>query len=84
VTTPFLLKIHEVPIDCSRWTPLGMRYFLAECGFPFEKVEAYSWGNRSCVKGNFNHWQIYRRWRHSLANEPDFPVVVWALAQKDG
>jgi hypothetical protein len=61
-----------------------MRYFLAECGFPFEKVEAYSWGNRSCVKGNFNHWQIYRRWRHSLANEPDFPVVVWALAQKDG
>ena len=27
VITPFLIKIHNVPIDCSRWTEDGMRYF---------------------------------------------------------
>ena len=24
VTTPFLLKVHDDPQDCSRWTPTGM------------------------------------------------------------
>src|SRR5436190_12858774 len=38
LTTPFLLKIHDIPIDCSRWTPLGMKYFLQEAGFPFERI----------------------------------------------
>ena len=44
VTTPFLLRLHEYPLDCTRWTPTGMRYFLAECGFSFEKIQVYSWG----------------------------------------
>jgi hypothetical protein len=82
VTTPFLLRIHDAPIDCSRWTPTGIRYFLAECGFPLDGVNAYSWGNRACVRANFTRWQKYQAWRHSLADEPEFPVVVWALAQK--
>jgi SAM-dependent methyltransferase len=83
VTTPFLVKVHDYPQDCSRWTPTGMRYFLAECGFPLEGVEAYSWGNRSCVEANFRRWEIFRRWRHSLVDEPEFPIVVWALARRD-
>ena len=42
-----------------------------------------SWGNRQCVVGNFDRWPAYRRW-HSLRNEPDFPVQVWAFAAAPG
>jgi hypothetical protein len=82
ITTPFLIRIHNHPVDCSRWTETGLKYLLAECGFDPERVKTGSWGNRACVVGNFARWQIYQRWRHSLTNEPDFPVMVWALARK--
>jgi SAM-dependent methyltransferase len=82
VTTPFLIRVHNSPTDCSRWTETGIKFFLAECGFSMERIRAGSWGNRACVRANFSHWASYRRWFHSLKNEPDFPVVVWALAQK--
>ena len=81
VSTPFLVKIHGHPVDCTRWTPLGMQYFLAECGFPMDGIQTYSWGNRRCVRANWRKWPAYRPW-HSLRNEPDFPVSVWALAKK--
>jgi SAM-dependent methyltransferase len=81
VTTPFLIRVHAVPVDCSRWTALGMRHLLAECGFPLERIQAGSWGNRACVKANFRRWADQTWWR-SLRNEADFPVVVWALAKK--
>lgn len=82
VTTPFLLRVHQFPVDCSRWTETGMRHFLAECGFPLGDIQTGSWGNRSAVTANFKRWQIYQPWRHSLRNENEFPVVVWALARK--
>jgi SAM-dependent methyltransferase len=82
ITTPFLVRIHKEPDDCSRWTETGIRYFLAECGFDLDRIRTGSWGNRACVRANFPHWAPYRRRLHSLRNEPDFPVVVWALAQK--
>lgn len=82
VTTPFLVRVHEVPQDCTRWTPTGMRYFLAECGFPLESVQAYSWGNKGCVIANLDSWVPYSKWRHSLENSPLHPYHVWALAQK--
>ena len=81
ITTPFLIKVHQVPVDCSRWTELGLKHFLAECGFPIEEIRTGSWGNRACVKANFNGW-ARRGWFNSLTNEPDFPVSVWALAKK--
>ena len=81
ISTPFLVKVHRVPFDCSRWTELGLKHLLAECGFPLDSVQTFSWGNRGCVKSNFRHWTKYRPW-HSLRNHPDFPIVVWALAQK--
>lgn len=81
VTTPFLIKEHQVPVDCSRWTELGLKHFLAECGFPIENIRTGSWGNRACVKANFGGW-ARRGWFKSLVNEPDFPVSVWAIAQK--
>jgi hypothetical protein len=82
ITTPFLVRIHSGPTDCSRWTETGIRYFLAECGFSLERIQTGSWGNRACVRANFSQWSRYRRLVHSLRNEPSFPVVVWALAQK--
>ena len=82
MTTPFLVRIHEVPVDCSRWTETGIRYFLAECGFDLERIQTGSWGNIACVRANFVRWARYRRWWHSLHNEPNFPCSVWAFAQK--
>jgi SAM-dependent methyltransferase len=81
VTTPFLIRIHEAPIDCTRWTPFGLEQLLNECGFPI--VETGSWGNRRCVKANLGRWARYKPWRHTLHNDPACPVVVWAFARRD-
>ncbi len=81
LTTPFLFRIHADPADCTRWTPQGMAGLLEEAGFRREQVRVGSWGNRACVKASLRGRNYCRR-IHSLENEPDFPVVVWALAQK--
>jgi hypothetical protein len=85
ITTPFLVRVHHAPVDCSRWTELGLKHLLAECGFPLEQIHTGAWGNRACVKANLNRrlkWKFYRPRLHSLRNEPHFPIHVWALAQK--
>ncbi len=83
ITTPFLVKHHPYPVDCSRWTELGLKHLLAECGFDLHQIQTGSWGNRACVQSNFgSRWTIYQKWRHSLKNDPEFPIVVWALARK--
>lgn len=82
ITTPFLLKIHHAPIDCSRWTEVGITYFLEECGFEAASISSYSWGNKSCAVANLDFWVAFIPSKHSLENDPDFPVVVWALARK--
>jgi SAM-dependent methyltransferase len=79
LTLPFLIRIHNYPVDCTRWTPLGLEYLLHECGF--SNVGTGAWRNRSCIRGNFGRWARYVPWRHSLKNEPNFPVVVWAFAR---
>jgi hypothetical protein len=81
ISTPFLIRVHAVPYDCSRWTETGLRYFLSEAGFPIDSTITGSWGNRKCVKANFNRW-ARKGWFRSSQNEPDFPVTVWALAQR--
>lgn len=81
ITTPFLIRVHAIPTDCTRWTETGLKYFLNECGFPMGGIVTDSWGNRSCVKANFSKW-ARKGWFGSNRNEPDFPVVVWALARK--
>ncbi len=81
IATPFLVKIHACPLDCSRWTESGLRYFLEDCGFPPEGIRTASWGNRSCVKANLrSRWPIYVRGLHSLRNDPEYPIQVWAMA----
>jgi SAM-dependent methyltransferase len=82
VNTPFLIRVHEFPVDCSRWTELGLRYLLVEAGFDLGSIRTGSWGNRACVRANFWGWRRWIRWLHSLRNEPGFPVVVWAIAEK--
>ncbi len=40
-------------------------------------------GNRACVVGNLSRWSAYKPW-HSLRNEPDLPLQVWAFATNPG
>jgi SAM-dependent methyltransferase len=81
-STPFLVKVHELELfamrDYWRFTPRGLCNLLEGAGLEVEAVGA--WGNRHCVVGNFNRWSAYRPW-HSLRNEPEFPVQVWAFAR---
>lgn len=80
ITVPFLVRVHASPIDCSRWTAEGLDYFLQECGFDPAGITTDAWGNRACLKANLTAWRK-RGLFGSLANEPDFPVVVWGFAQ---
>lgn len=82
ITTPFLLKIHGAPLDCSRWTELGLNQLLIEGGFEENKIKTGSWGNESCVVANFKEWVKYDPSVHSLENDPEFPFAVWAFAYK--
>ena len=82
VTTPFLVKVHDRPVDCSRWTELGLKHLLAEGGFPLEAIKTGSWGNRICARSSERRVPRYVSWLHSLRNEPDYPMVVWAFAER--
>jgi SAM-dependent methyltransferase len=83
VSTPFLVRVHELPMyglrDYWRFTPRGLRTLLERAGLEVETVG--SWGNRACVLANFDRWPAYRRWQ-PLRNEPDLPVQVWAFARR--
>jgi SAM-dependent methyltransferase len=81
IATPFLVRIHNVPIDCSRWTEQGLSFLLQDCGFPADNIKTESWGNRACLNANLTKWRRFG-WYRSLKNEPNFPVMVWAIAQK--
>ena len=81
VVTPFLYRVHENPVDCTRWTETGLRHFLAECGFPLDEITTGSWGNLPCAEATLRReFVLFNRHVHSLATDPQFPVVVWALA----
>jgi SAM-dependent methyltransferase len=83
ISTPFLLKVHEVPLDLYRWTERGMRQLLESAGFAV--ISTGSWGNRECLIADMKpglEWTTYNPRRHSLQNEPEFAIVVWAFAEK--
>lgn len=85
VTTPFLLRVHELPqygmFDYWRFTPRGLRTLLEGAGLDVEAVD--SWGNRQALVGNIRGWSSHRPW-HSLHDEPDIPLQVWAFARNSG
>jgi SAM-dependent methyltransferase len=82
VSTPFLIKVHELPYfalrDYWRFTPRGLRTLLESVGLDVETVD--TWGNRPCVIGNLQRWSAYRRW-HPIRNDPDLAIQVWAFAR---
>ena len=83
ISTPFLLKIHEYPLDLYRWSEQGMKQLLEGAGFSV--LSTASWGNRECLFADMTDdlkWTFYNRFRHSLHNEPQFPIVIWAFAKK--
>jgi len=81
---PFMIRVHEVPIDCTRWTEDGLRFHLEECGFQLNNIFTNSWGNKSCVSANLRSDDTWARiwFFRSLKNDKKFPVQVWALAKK--
>lgn len=84
ITTPFLLKVHPVPLDLYRWTEDGIRTLLESAGFSI--LQTGSWGNRQCLMSDLKpgmEWTIYVPIIHSLKNEPQLPIVIWAFAQKN-
>ena len=82
LTIPFLLKVHGSPEDFQRWTPDGLRHFLSDAGFI--DVDVRSWGNRQCVIAYMDYESLppFDPEIHSLDNEPDITMQVWALARK--
>jgi SAM-dependent methyltransferase len=82
VSTPFLIKVHELPMfglnDYWRFTPRGLRVLLESAGLLVDTVE--TWGNVPCVVGNLRRWSSYRDW-HPLDDEPEIAVQVWAFAR---
>jgi hypothetical protein len=83
ISTPFMIRIHLAPIDCYRWTQMGLVSLLSRAGFHKDAIETGQWGNRSWIVAhmkNQDRWPI--RGFGSLRNEPKFPVVVWAFACK--
>ena len=79
IATPFMIRIHREPHDYTRWTPEGLQGFLEDCGFD---ATVSAWGNAPAVRANLPRWAEYG-WgiTRTLRNEPDFPLVVWAIAR---
>jgi SAM-dependent methyltransferase len=83
ISTPFLLKVHGAPLDLYRWTEHGMRQLLETAGFAV--ITTASWGNRECLLADLKpglDWTLYNPRKHSLHNDSQFPIVVWAFAEK--
>jgi len=78
--TPFMIRHHPIPLDCSRWTQEGMRYFLEEVGFDPEKITTGGWGNAAAVRANMHRW-ARTGWKRNPPNDPNFPVTIWAIAE---
>ena len=83
VIVPFLVRLHEVPIDCTRWTEDGLKYYLEETGFDTNSIATGSWGNKKSVISNLRNDDKWSRvgFYSKLNNEKNFPVQVWGLAK---
>jgi hypothetical protein len=85
ITAPFFIRVHGHPGDYTRWTESGLRNLLEYAGFAPDAIQTGSWGNRACVTANFvgsvYRAEAYDPTVHSLENEPDVPIMVWAFAR---
>jgi SAM-dependent methyltransferase len=84
IAVPFFIPYHAVPVDCSRWSARGLANLLVEAGFAPERVQSQQWGNRHAAARNLEMpWPPEYLVGDDLTNDPDFPVVAWAMAQRD-
>lgn len=83
ICTPFYVRYHAFPVDCSRWSARGLTNLLIESGFDEGKIEAAQWGNvPSALADCGKKWAKYDPEVHTLENDPKFPTVAWAMARK--
>lgn len=83
VAVPFYVRFHGYPVDCSRWSARGLKNLLIECGFQEDKIRAEQWGNLECARAECGYrFARFDESKNSLEDDPRFPVVAWAVAQK--
>ena len=83
VCTPFYVRYHEFPVDCSRWSARGLKNLLIECGFEEDKIWSDQWGNLQVAQADCRKkWTKYDASIHSLENDPKFPIVAWAVGTR--
>lgn len=82
IVVPFMLKVHGYPVDCTRWTDIGLKHMLVDAGFDASRIQTGMWGNKRAAVANLrNGWPMYG-WGRTLHNDPRFPVMTWAIARK--
>ncbi|WP_225027127.1 class I SAM-dependent methyltransferase [Xinfangfangia pollutisoli] len=80
LAVPFFIPYHAVPVDCSRWSARGLHNLLVEAGFEEGSIRAAQWGNRAAAARNLElPWPPEARPEDDLTNDPDFPLVAWAM-----
>lgn len=84
VAVPFVIPFHGAPVDCSRWSARGLKNLLIEAGFPEDGVQSWQWGNRAAGLRNMEPvWPPeHDPATDDLTDDPDFPILSWALARK--
>ena len=84
LAVPFYIPFHSSPVDCSRWSARGLKNLLIEGGFAEADIVSEQWGNRAAAARNLEpKWPpAYDADTDDLTNDPKFPIVSWALAQK--
>ena len=83
IAVPFFIPYHAVPVDCSRWSARGLRNLLIEAGFEEDSIRADQWGNRAMALRNLEQpWPPEARPEDDLTNDPEFPLVAWAMGRK--
>ncbi len=85
LTVPFLVRRHDHPIDCTRWTDEGLAGYFEEIGFVSSNIKTGTWGNLACVISNLTSWTISDKTDNSfqpMHNEVMYPICTWGFAQK--
>ena len=83
ICVPFYVRYHAFPVDCSRWTARGLTNLLIEAGFPEAGITADQWGNLASAQCDCaKKWAKYDPAIDNLTNDPDFPIVAWAVAHR--
>lgn len=84
LSAPFFIPFHAAPQDNSRWSARGLKNMLTECGFDASAIRTGQWGNRAAALRNLeDDWPpAYIEGQDDLTNDPEFPIMAWALVQK--